>query len=221
MKMLTKTFLSAAMVMGLALPLTAMATDQDIQQKIDALTKEVDALKQQTKKTEEKSLGRWLEIGGDYRFRFDSLRGEVPGFFNMQDPAFTTWLLGQMNGALPAPPPGPTTGFKVKNDTLYTNRFGLNLKAKATKDVSVTARLLMYKAAGAEDDASITGSGVGPFFSDRAGTFDGTIGHVPGDNKLAVDRVYATWNNIADQPLWFSIGRRPSTGGVPAHLEAG
>jgi hypothetical protein len=34
-----------------------------------------------------------------------------------------------------------------------------------------------------------------------------------------VDRVYATWNNIAEQPIWFSIGRRPSTGGIPSHLK--
>ena len=79
----------------------------------------------------------------------------------------------------------------------------------------------MYKVAGEQDDAAVNGtggSGVGPFFADRAGLFDGTIGHVPGDSKLAVDRVYATWNNIADQPIWFSVGRRPSTGGVPTHL---
>ncbi len=233
MKRLCKCLPVGALLLALALPTYSLAADEDIHQKIDALQKELDALKKKTeqveKKTElveqktelveKKSLGRWLEIGGDYRFRVDSLRGTVPSFFNMQDPVFVGWLLGQMNGAPPAPPPGPTLGFKVKNDTLYTNRFGLNLKAKATKDVTVTARLLMYKAAGAEDDAAITGSGVGPFFSDRAGIFDGTIGHVPGDNKLAVDRVYATWNNIADQPLWFSIGRRPSTGGVPSHLK--
>jgi hypothetical protein len=77
----------------------------------------------------------------------------------------------------------------------------------------------MYKVAGAQDDAALRGDSGQMFFSDRAGLFDGTIGHVPGDSRLAVDRVYATWNNILDQPLWFSIGRRPSTGGVPSHLK--
>jgi len=105
----------------------------------------------------------------------------------------------------------------VKDETLYTNRFGLNIDAKATQDVSVHARLLMYKVAGAQDDAALNGNGA--YFADRAGLFDGTIGHVPGDNTLAVDRVYATWKNIADEPIWFSIGRRPSTGGIPSHLK--
>ena len=72
-------------------------------------------------------------------------------------------------------------------------------------------------------DDAVTGSasanpGGAPFFADRSGLFDGTIGHVPGDSKLAVDRAYATWSNILDQPVWFSIGRRPSTGGIPSHL---
>jgi hypothetical protein len=220
MKELTKKLLSATILMGLAMPLTAMATDQDIQQKIDALTKEVDALKQQTKKTEEKSLGRWLTIGGDYRFRYDYLKGKVAPYadFNrfmgaLADPN----SMAGIGAALMTPGVG-VPEHSVENKSLYTNRFGLDLKAKATKDVSVTARLLMYKVAGAQDDNALRGNDGTAFSFDRAGLFDGTIGHVPGDSKLAVDRVYATWNNIAGQPVWFSIGRRPSTGGVPGHL---
>jgi hypothetical protein len=192
-----KAIAGSIIVGALLLPLSALAADQELQKKVDDLSKEIDALKQQVKKTEDKSLGRWLEIGGDYRFRFDSLRGGVPAYFSMV---------------------GPQQAFDVKNDSLYSNRFGLNLKAKATQDVTVTARLLMYKIAGAQDDRAIQGPNGQVFSFDRAGTFDGTVGHVPGDSKLAVDRVFATWNNIADQPIWFSIGRRPSTGGVPSHL---
>lgn len=113
----------------------------------------------------------------------------------------------------------PVQGQTVKNDSLYTNRFGLNLDAKATQDVTVHARLLMYKISGARDDSAIRGENGQAYFSDRAGLFDGTVGHVPGDGTLAVDQVYATWKNIADQPIWFSIGRRPSTGGIPSHLK--
>lgn len=197
------------MLLALAMPLSAMADEQALQQKIDDLQKKVD-------KIEEKSLGRWLTIGGDYRFRYDYLRGDVPAYFQLNP------RNKQANGSdlfLPVP------DTRVTNNAQYTNRFGLDLKAKATQDVTVTARLLMYKVAGEQDDAAIRGTassgniGVGPFFADRAGIFDGTVGHVPSDNKLAVDRVYATWNNIAEQPIWFSIGRRPSTGGIPSHLK--
>lgn len=209
MKKIKQKILSGALLMGMCMPISALAADQDIQQKVDTLQKEIDALKQQVKRTDEKSLGRWLTIGGDYRFRYDYLRGEIPTYFQLNS------RNTQANGSdlfLNSPATAAT------NNALYTNRFGLDLKAKATENVTVTARLLMYKIAGAQDDSAIRGDN-NTFFADRAGLFDGTVGHVPGDSKLAVDRVYATWNNILDQPLWFSIGRRPSTGGVPSHLK--
>ena len=216
MKRLIRKVLPGALLAALALPTYALAADQDINQKIDALQKELDTLKKKTEKVEQKtdqvekkSLGRWLEISGDYRFRYDYLKGKMPDYFQL-NPRNT-----QASGAdlfLFSP------ATVARNTSLYTNRFGLNLKAKATEDVTVFARLLMYKVAGAQDDSAIRGTN-NTFFSDRAGLFDGTIGHVPGDNKLAVDQVYATWKNIAGQPLWFSIGRRPSTGGVPTHLK--
>ena len=193
MKSISKKILSGAVLMALALPLSAMADEQALQQKIDELQKKVD-------KIEEKSLGRWLTIGGDYRFRVDSLYGRVAdhnsvfAFANTGNPVVSE--------------------HDIKNDTLFTNRFGLNLKAKATQDVSVTARLLMYKTGGSQDATATTGT----FFADRVGGFDGTLGHVPTDGKLLVDQAFATWSNIGEQPIWFSVGRRPSTNGVPSHL---
>ena len=109
--------------------------------------------------------------------------------------------------------------YKPKNSTLYTNRFGLDLHAKATQDVSVTARLLMYKTFGSSDDDAVTNSGSAPYFADRVGVFDGTLGHIPSSSYLNVDRAYATWSNIADQDIWFSVGRRPSTHGAPTNLK--
>jgi hypothetical protein len=105
--------------------------------------------------------------------------------------------------------------YDVKNDSLLTNRFGLNLRAKALEDVTVKARLLMYKVWGHETEGPVQGL----YFADRAmGVFDGSIGHVPQSANLIVDYAYATWSNIADAPVWFSVGRRPSTGGVPTNL---
>ena len=228
----------AAFVLAIALPVSVCAADAELQQKIDDLSRQLESLKQQVRKneetarqtvekvektealakqTEEKSLGRWLSISGDYRFRVDSLRGSVPGAYNIMDQTFAGWMLGQMNGAAPAPPPasGYVPAYKTSNDTLYTNRFGLNLKAKATENVQVKARLLMYKVSGAQNDSAV----IGPYFTDRMGIFDGTLGHVPSDGQLTVDSAYATWSNIGEQPIWFSVGRRPSTGGSPLHIK--
>lgn len=114
----------------------------------------------------------------------------------------------------PTDPPALTPGFKPTNDTIMTNRVGLNVKARATRNVTIHTRLLMYKTSGNNTDQA-TDAG---FFADRAFLLDGTLGHVPSDSSLRVDQVYATWNNIADRPVWFSVGRRPSTGGSPMHL---
>lgn len=141
----------------------------------------------------------WLEIGGDYRVRWDSLKGEVQGFrFANGSPT------GQM-----------VPGFTVKNEDLFLNRFGLNIKATPLEDVTVKARLLMYKVFGHETSAPVNGS----FFGDRAmGPFDGTVAHVPSDNALRVDYAYATVSNVFGAPAWFSVGRRPSTGGIPGNI---
>jgi len=132
-------------------------------------------------------------------------------------------LQQQMAGLLMTPPEGGgyaalVPAYKPKNNLLYTNRLGLNLHAKATEDVTVNVRLLAYKAFGSQDDSAVTNGGSTPYFADRVGVFDGTLGHVPSSSLLNVDRAYATWSNIADQPVWFSVGRRPSTDGAPSNL---
>src|SRR3990172_2052504 len=105
--------IAAILVAVLALPQGILAADEEIQKKVDALSKEVQSLQQQVAQSKEwkKSISDWLTIGGDYRFRIDSLRGEVPAYyqFNPADP-FNPALVGT---------------FKVKSDVLYTNRFGL------------------------------------------------------------------------------------------------
>ncbi|TGU73908.1 DUF3373 domain-containing protein [Geomonas terrae] len=293
MKKLEKLLVGAALC-ALAVPAAAQADDQEMQKKIDDLTKKVQKLEEQQKgsdekkiadltkkvdKIEEKSLGKWLTIGGDYRFRVDNLNGRTVAYRDanttfsnaaskLQQDFFSnpstaagssayfggapfsmstagalgalmqfqngmnavrtyndahSFVTNPMNGGLIGglgmiPGPGMIPAYKPNNDTLYTNRLGLNLHAKATKDVTVNVRLLAYKVFGAQDDNAVTNSGGTPFFADRVGTFDGTTGHVPSSSFLNVDRAYATWSNIADQPIWFSVGRRPSTEGAPSNL---
>ncbi len=253
--------LSGALLFALAAPAAAVADEQGLQLKLEELTKKVEKL-------ENKSLSKWLTIGGDYRFRVDSMRGDTKGFVDANG-TFTN-AANQLQGAFFGNPTGvapngltnaqnlrglmsfsnqmkgvrtfsgaqaflglPSTqgmlgglqnfavqvpAYKPKNDSLYTNRFGLDLHAKATENVTVNVRLVAYKTFGSQDDAAVTNGGATPFFADRVGVFDGTIGHVPSSSLLDVDRAYATWSNIADQPIWISVGRRPSTNGDPSQL---
>ena len=143
-----------------------------------------------------------LEIGLDYRFRIDSLEGTI------HDYAQFTGFDASGN-----PTAQPTPGFDVKNDTIFMNRFGMNLKANPVEDVVMKARLLMYKISGHQTSNPVL-NGV---FMDRFQNMDGTSGHVPQDNVLRVDYAYATVNNVFDAPIWFSVGRRPSTGGAPTN----
>ncbi len=286
-----------ALMSGLALPIAAHAADDELIKRIDALSREIEQLKIQvkandqkaskaaeeikseTKKVADKSLAKWLDIGGDYRFRIDSLKGETKtftdvnatfanaqqllqaDFFNnpstvagsstyfgapaaggmstagalsalmsfsqgmagvrtideanafVANPANAGLIQGIGGFAVQVP------AYKPENSTLYTNRFGLDVHAKATQDVTVNARLLMYKTFGSQDDAAISNSGNAPYFADRVGVFDGTLGHVPSSSYMNVDRAYATWSNIADKDMWFSVGRRPSTNGAPSNLK--
>jgi hypothetical protein len=283
-----------AAVVVLVAPMVAQAAEEDVLKRIDALSREIEQLKAQVRandekaaktdadlkaqatRAEERSMERWLTIGGDYRFRIDSLRGETMPFTD----ASATFMNAQnkLQGDFFANPTGLSTYFgapqaggmttsqaisglmafaqgmngvrtyndaqaflgtpqnrgmlqglgafaafvpayKPENDTLYTNRLRLDLNAKAAQDVSVTARLAMYKTFGAQDDDAIVNSGAAPFFADRVGVFDGTLGHVPSNSLLAVDRVYGTWSNIGGRDMWFSVGRRPTTSGASSNLK--
>ncbi|MCP4046620.1 MAG: DUF3373 domain-containing protein, partial [Gammaproteobacteria bacterium] len=105
-------------------------------------------------------------------------------------------------------------GNELSNDTLWTNRLRLNIAVKATENMEFKGRLAMYKAWGMQSA-----------FSDDSGTmwpvFDGNTTRTPSDSSLYVDRAMINWNNIGGQPVWFSIGRRPTTDGPPAQLRMG
>ena len=311
---MNKTFkkkLLVALIASMVLPMAAQAADADLLNRIETMSRELEALKglvkanevkaaqtaeqvkavaaksdavalddlkAQVTKLEGKSLGKWLTVGGDYRFRYDYLEGQSKTFTDvnatfgnvqqalqadffgnpsavagssmyfgapqaggMSTAGALSALMGfsqnmnkvatfdQANAFLSNPMNGGMVqgigafaatipAYKPKNNSIYSNRFGLDLSAKATQDVSVNAHLQMYKVFGAEDEGAITNSGSAPFFADRVGVFDGTLSRVPSSSLLNVDRVYATWSNIADKEIWFSVGRRPSTAGAPSNL---
>ncbi len=311
---MNKTFkkkLLVALIASMMLPIAAQAADADLLNRIETMSRELEALKglvktneakaaqtaeqvkavaaksdavalddlkAQVTKLEGKSLGKWLTVGGDYRFRYDYLEGQSKTFTDvnatfgnvqqalqadffgnpsavagssmyfgapqaggMSTAGALSALMGfsqnmnkvatfdQANAFLSNPMNGGMVqgigafaatipAYKPKNNSIYSNRFGLDLSAKATQDVSVNAHLAMYKVFGAEDETAITNAGSAPFFADRVGVFDGTLSRVPSSSLLNVDRVYATWSNIADKEIWFSVGRRPSTAGAPSNL---
>ncbi len=222
--------LSVACTTALLMPLPAFSVDQatlvkeiaSLSKQLDELKKQMQALQQEqsakddrfatveqkAQETEQKvqtvvkkeaaaeKKASNLEISGDYRFRFDRMAGSAPSYYQVTGATTASLMPAQ----------------DYRNNSLLTNRFGLNVKAKATEDFTVKARLLMYKGWGEE---TYTAS---PFFSDKFYSFDGNVGHIPKDDILRIDQAYATWSAIGGAPVWFSVGRRPSTGGIPTNL---
>jgi hypothetical protein len=102
----------------------------------------------------------------------------------------------------------------MENTSMFTNRFRLNMNVKATENVDFKGRLAMYKAWGTDTiPPNVTQFGFP--------SFDGTTTREPNDSVLRVDRAFVNWNNIAGQPVWFSIGRRPTTDGPAAQMRLG
>ena len=153
-----KVFLAVLLSLSLFVPVSAFAADQaELMKKIDDMSRQLQELKQQMqdmqkketaatekitkveKKVETASKPSWLEIGGDYRGRYDYLKGTVHDYYSF------TQVLPFFLGMPGAQAPQLIQAHDVKNDALLTNRFGLNLKARATEDITVKARLLMYK----------------------------------------------------------------------------
>lgn len=109
---------------------------------------------------------------------------------------------------------GMTPKNNYKNDVLYTNRFRLGMKAQVSENMTFKGRLAMYKSWGMQSNPTSNG----PYFMNSFTEMDGATTRQPSDSILRVDRAYVNWTGIADLPIWFSVGRRPTTDGPPAHL---
>ncbi len=200
----------------LALPAAASAGSSDVSAQIDRLTKELEALKTQMstmkedqenafdtldEKSEAWDLSSRIKFHADFRARMDYYNANlVTAPATAFDPAT-----------------GMPTAFgddSVENDTVFTNRFRLNMRVKATENVEFKTRLAMYKVWGTNDTMN---SSVALGFP----SFDGNSTREARDSNLRVDRAFVNWNNIGGQPLWFSVGRRPTTDGPAAQVRMG
>ncbi|MCL1980818.1 MAG: DUF3373 domain-containing protein [Proteobacteria bacterium] len=219
---------------GLAtLPAVALAgsSQADLERKIGELSRQLEELKAQVGKQNEtiNKQNATITTYGDKVNSMDTMleeksenwdlasRFQFSGDFRARGDYY------KASNALPNGAPIPTsfdpnTGYPAtwgrasdqRNDTILTNRLRLNMKAKATENVEFKGRLAMYKAWGMET----TPDGLNGGFP----VFDGSSTRTPSDSALYVDRAYVNWNNIGGLPMWFSIGRRPTSDGPPAQL---
>lgn len=113
-------------------------------------------------------------------------------------------------------------GHTSSNDDLLTNRLILGGKYAPRDDLSFLMKLSYNKAYGdsANHGQSNTGNALG---SNYYADFDWVTNENATDNSLKVKEAYFIYfGNVTDNmPFTASIGRRPSTGGLPTNLREG
>ena len=195
-----------------ALPALSVASGgpnvQDLERKIEELSRQLDELKA--------AMGQQAEMNKATAEKLDDFDlEELEEKMDDWDLAARFKLNGDFRSRLDMYNADTVFGRNLQNDSLWTNRFRLNMRVKATENVEFKGRLAMNKTWGMQSA-----------FTDDSGAmwpvFDGNVGRTPADSStLYVDRAYVNWNNIAGAPVWFSIGRRPTTDGPPSQIRLG
>ncbi len=207
---MVKKFSMLALAGLIALPVVASASgganNTDLERKIEELSMQLDQLKAQMA---EGAGGCSLGTCEDMQDSIEDLEDRSEAW----DLAARIKFYGDFRARLDYYQADYTSGKTGDSDTLWTNRFRLNMRVKATENVEFKARLAMYKAWGMESTPNGLGGGY-PMW-------DGNSTRQPSDNALRVDRAFVNWNNIGGAPIWFSIGRRPTTDGPPSQIRMG
>lgn len=212
---MVKKFSMLALAGLIALPAVAGASGganaNDLERKIEELSMQLDQLKAQMAEG----------AGGVSKDDFADLSetvGDLEDRSEAWDLAARFKFYGDFRARLDSYSLERASGAKAHNSTLWTNRFRLNMRVKATENVEFKARLAMYKAWGTPTTVRGAGqNGLGQVFP----MWDGNSTRNPSDNALRVDRAFINWNNIGGAPFWFSIGRRPTTDGPPSQIRMG
>ncbi|NLZ17106.1 MAG: DUF3373 family protein [Desulfobulbaceae bacterium] len=207
---------------SLALAGSSSATQAELEQRIEELSRQLDELKAEMAKQKEVvseyvdtvdslderseswDLASRFELSGEFRSRADFYRAS--NVFAAGTPLGMTG----MDATTGMPIFGGISKGDQENDTLFTNRLRLNMRVQATENLEFRGRLAMYKAWGMQSTPND--------LADGYPIFDGNTTRTPNDSALYVDRAYINWTEIGGLPIWFSIGRRPTTDGPPAHL---
>ena len=130
---------------------------------------------------------------------------QMVGAFSPQMQQAMMQYLGQAPGVL-------IPGYSADTNVLMTNRLRLNFDAPVSDNVTVGARLSMYKTFGDSTNVQV--------FNGQANSLnlDGTTARVPTGDMVRVERAFFTWHDIGGSKLYLSIGRRPSTDGPPMNF---
>jgi Protein of unknown function (DUF3373) len=147
---------------------------------------------------------------GSYQFfannlTYKQLQQMVSGFTPQQMAGMQQYLKGAPGVLVP--------GYAADTNVLMTNRLRLNFDSQVADNVTVGARLSMYKTFGDSTNVQV--------FNGQANTLnlDGTTARVPTGDMVRVERAFFTWKDIGGSKMYLSVGRRPSTDGPPMNFK--
>lgn len=211
----------------------------DLKEEVYFLREDVDDLDDRLMAPERHAAVDRIEWGGDFRFQAHSIDATIPDHINglqlqgdfitemqtfgLLGDEFTFDEVAQAFETLQGFPPeltGPiqeqlanqnfVKGYNFDDDIVRTSRLRLDMKAEVAEDVEFYGRLAMYKVWGDSTGVQIFNG------QPTSINWDGTQTTYPNsDDAIRLERGYFTWNQILDTGAFLSIGRRPSTGGVP------
>lgn len=215
----------------------------DLKEEVYVLREDVDELDDRLMAPEKHAAVDRLEWGGDFRFQAHSMESSIPDHINglqmqgdiirlMQNPPFGDPMLGEnftfeeLSAAMQQiqnfPPEiseplmqalaqgNYVKGYDFDDDLVRTSRLRLEMQADVAEDVLFYGRLGMYKVWGDSTGVQIFNG------QPTSINWDGSQTTYPNsDDAIRLERAYFTWSNILDTDAYISIGRRPSTGGVP------
>ncbi len=203
----------------IALPAAALAGGSggggadvnDLERKIEELSRQLEELKAQ--------MGKQQEVDAATSEQLSDLQDDLYDLDDRADAwdlAARIQLYGDFRTRLDYYKADTVFGETLENDSLWTNRFRLNMRVKATENVEFKGRLAMFKAWGMQ--APFENNTSNPMYFP---VFDGNVTRTTDDSALYVDRAYVNWNNIGGAPVWLSLGRRPTTDGPPSQIRMG
>lgn len=210
-----------------------------LREDVDYLSEDMEDLDSRIMEPEKHAVLDSIQWGGDFRFQAHGVDADIPdhisgiqlqGFlvgglqqFGLLGDDFTFDELKSVVQSLPpeqveallgqVAPLAFVPSYDYDDDIVRTSRLRLDMRARVAEDVTFTGRLAMYKVWG-------DSTGVQVFNGQPTSiNWDGTQSTYPNsDDQIHVDRAYFTWNRIGGTGAFLSVGRRPSTDGVPINF---
>ncbi|MDA3786393.1 MAG: DUF3373 family protein, partial [Deltaproteobacteria bacterium] len=161
-------------------------------ERLDLMADDINNIYDTLDQVETKTLKDRINMGAEYRLRYDS--------YTYEDLRVTDYADPQAD---------PVVHSKFNDDGNFTNRFRINMDANISRSLKFHARLAVYHAWGDHDQHQLTS-----FYN------DGNAAHALGDNGLKVDRFYIDWIPQGfPVPLALTVGRHPSSEGPPVEFK--